>query len=341
MKKNFFIVLGLISLLALISCADSAERKVAITYKAGDTYVTISVPKDISAKYINVYRGEVEITDVDDEGNNVYSDPESYVSIGQINSHAEDGMISYGFNDYLIVAEKSYKYSVRYVYENRSVSNGWSVGVTIASGDGTEANSPYLTDPRLELNKSDVYPTGATPEEDDGTYFVYSPDTYSLTCKYDTSHNENAFCAWDSVNEKEVEPAYYLGIAVRSPTKSRIFPIYAGAEHQGEGLSEDQSIDLRSILNTDFFNVNVEVIGFVYEYKEVPNDGDYVKYHWSVPAKVKSIKNSVKNGEDETNVIYINYDLADDSSLDYGNRSINNETQAFAWDSLDFSELDF
>ena len=347
MKKNLFIFGLITTVFCFCGCIDPVESRVDVTVSNDNTFVTVAISKDSSADYVNVYRGEVTSTGTDPEtGKPIYGEPEEYVSIGQLNHAENDGYISYQFIDNLIVAGKVYKYSVRYVYSNRHVSNTWS-GIADLSGvtPVDEATVPYFSNPRLELNKSTTYPADGSTAEDDGTYFTYNPGSYLLTVNNDTSHNENAFKACVSASE-ENPPAYYLGIAVENSSGDRrIFPVYKNIADQGVGLTAGQQLDMRGVLSEAFWNCDVKVLGFVYFYEQQEDGWKHKIYHWSVPAEVKKIVGCEKeDGAEDNNIIRINYSVADNSGLDFGNRSIssdNKKSQSRDRDSLDFSKFEY
>lgn len=359
MKKALF-VLSAIAFGGLFfnSCGEPIDSKIAVSNGMddyGNHCIIVSVPKDSTANYINVYRAQItEKTETGEDGKDVTTvTQEQTYNIGQINSNPKDGMISYSFKDSNIVAGAKYIYSARYIYNNRTVSNGWSVPVKAEDDQGVHDGkcvAPFLKDethnfePRLVVSE----------EEGNETIFTYKPKAWTIevtggptsvpvAVKDAISNPVFPLTDTEAEEKKEPVPAYYLSIAVKNSEKARVFRIkddllMCGKSFEtytdgGKQYSKD-TIDLRSVLSEDFFRTPVRILGFLYEWEEKPSDGNYSIYHWTIPAtNMTNTKPDecggyigswfrIKCEEEDADLIVIDYDYHEDSSHDYGSRGL-------------------
>ena len=286
MKKNIKnITRKLLCLFAfvfsLISCKEVVEdgNKPALNVKGDSIIVSFAV--DEKAKYVNIFRREVDLTG--DEP--VYG---KVINIGQV-IPKKNQETAFTFEDSLIFKGADYQYCVRYCMGNYYYLSNWS---DIKSNDDLGYNS-----------EAEITPDVGS------CYLQYNSATSSLTLKGGDIDALRGFPALVfSYKDKEttVSKVFALPQQELDPSLQRI-------------LEEETVIDLRSLLTTDFFSKEVTLNAFIGE--EVLeggtdiNDPDkkvvyYEKVFWTLPAAievkdangiVESIKidiNNADNGHD-------------------------------------------
>lgn len=286
MKKNIKnITRKLLCLFAfvfsLISCKEVVEdgNKPALNVKGDSIIVSFAV--DEKAKYVNIFRREVDLTG--DEP--VYG---KVINIGQV-IPKKNQETAFTFEDSLIFKGADYQYCVRYCMGNYYYLSNWS---DIKSNDDLGYN-----------NESEITPDVGS------CYLQYNSATSSLTLKGGDIDALRGFPALVfSYKDKEITVSKVFALPQQEldPSLQRI-------------LKEETVIDLRSLLTTDFFSKEVTLNAFIGE--EVLeggtdiNDPDkkvvyYEKVFWTLPAAievkdangiVESIKidiNNADNGHD-------------------------------------------
>lgn len=286
MKKNIKnITRKLLCLFAfvfsLISCKEVVEdgNKPALNVKGDSIIVSFAV--DEKAKYVNIFRREVDLTG--DEP--VYG---KVINIGQV-IPKKNQETAFTFEDSMIFKGADYQYCVRYCMGNYYYLSNWS---DIKSNDDLGYN-----------NEAEITPDVGS------CYLQYNSATSSLTLKGGDIDALRGFPALVfSYKDKEttVSKVFALPQQELDPSLQRI-------------LKEETVIDLRSLLTTDFFSKEVTLNAFIGE--EVLeggtdiNDPDkkvvyYEKVFWTLPAAievkdangiVESIKidiNNADNGHD-------------------------------------------
>ena len=286
MKKNIKnITRKLLCLFAfvfsLISCKEVVEdgNKPALNVKGDSIIVSFAV--DEKAKYVNIFRREVDLTG--DEP--VYG---KVINIGQV-IPKKNQETAFTFEDSLIFKGADYQYCVRYCMGNYYYLSNWS---DIKSNDDLGFNNANEITPQIG-----------------SCYLQYNSATSSLTLKGGDIDALRGFPALVfSYKDKEttVSKVFALPQQELDPSLQRI-------------LKEETVIDLRSLLTTDFFSKEVTLNAFIGE--EVLeggtdiNDPDkkvvyYEKVFWTLPAAievkdangiVESIKidiNNADNGHD-------------------------------------------
>ena len=286
MKKNIKnITRKLLCLFAfvfsLISCKEVVEdgNKPALNVKGDSIIVSFAV--DEKAKYVNIFRREVDLTG--DEP--VYG---KVINIGQV-IPKKNQETAFTFEDSLIFKGADYQYCVRYCMGNYYYLSNWS---DIKSNDDLGFNNANEITPQIG-----------------SCYLQYNSATSSLTLKGGDIDALRGFPALVfSYKDKEITVSKVFALPQQEldPSLQRI-------------LKEETVIDLRSLLTTDFFSKEVTLNAFIGE--EVLeggtdiNDPDkkvvyYEKVFWTLPAAievkdangiVESIKidiNNADNGHD-------------------------------------------
>ena len=286
MKKNIKnITRKLLCLFAfvfsLISCKEVVEdgNKPALNVKGDSIIVSFAV--DEKAKYVNIFRREVDLTG--DEP--VYG---KVINIGQV-IPKKNQETAFTFEDSMIFKGADYQYCVRYCMGNYYYLSNWS---DIKSNDDLGFNNANEITPQIG-----------------SCYLQYNSATSSLTLKGGDIDALRGFPALVfSYKDKEITVSKVFALPQQEldPSLQRI-------------LKEETIIDLRSLLTTDFFSKEVTLNAFIGE--EVLeggtdiNDPDkkvvyYEKVFWTLPAAievkdangiVESIKidiNNADNGHD-------------------------------------------
>ena len=282
MKKNIKnITRKLLCLFAfvfsLISCKEVVEdgNKPALNVKGDSIIVSFAV--DEKAKYVNIFRREVDLTG--DEP--VYG---KVINIGQV-IPKKNQETAFTFEDSLIFKGADYQYCVRYCMGNYYYLSNWS---DIKSNDDLGYN-----------NEAEITPDVGS------CYLQYNSATSSLTLKGGDIDALRGFPALVfSYKDKEttVSKVFALPQQELDPSLQRI-------------LKEETVIDLRSLLTTDFFSKEVTLNAFIGE--EVLeggtdiNDPDkkvvyYEKVFWTLPAAIE-----VKDGNGIVESIKIDINNAD------------------------------
>ena len=282
MKKNIKnITRKLLCLFAfvfsLISCKEVVEdgNKPALNVKGDSIIVSFAV--DEKAKYVNIFRREVDLTG--DEP--VYG---KVINIGQV-IPKKNQETAFTFEDSLIFKGADYQYCVRYCMGNYYYLSNWS---DIKSNDDLGYN-----------NEADITPDVGS------CYLQYNSTTASLTLKggdIDAIRGVPALVFSYKDKEITVSKVFALPQQELDPSLQRI-------------LKEETVIDLRSLLTTDFFSKEVTLNAFIGE--EVLeggtdiNDPDkkvvyYEKVFWTLPAAIE-----VKDGNGIVESIKIDINNAD------------------------------
>lgn len=286
MKKNIKnITLKFLCLCAfvfsLISCKEVSEdgNKPALNVKGDSIIVSFAV--DEKAKYVNIFRREVDLTG--DEP--VYG---KVLNIGQV-IPKKNQETAFTFEDALIYKGANYQYCVRYCMGDYYYLSNWS---------DIKSNDDFGFD-----NESQI-----------------KPDVGSCYLQYNSATSSLMLVGGDIDAIKGV-PALIFSYKDKETTVSRVFalPIQEDIVNKNE-LKVGTPIDLRSLLTADFFSKEITLDGFIGEdvVKGGPDDdGDgevdivyYEKVFWTLPAAievrdangtVESIKidiNNADNGHD-------------------------------------------
>lgn len=291
MKKNIKnITLKFLCLCAfvfsLISCKEVSEdgNKPALNVKGDSIIVSFAV--DEKAKYVNIFRREVELTG--DEP--VYG---KVLNIGQV-IPKKNQETAFTFEDALIYKGANYQYCVRYCMGDYYYLSNWS---DIKSNDDFGFG-----------NESEIKPDVGS------CYLQYNSATSSLMLMGDAD---------DKIDVKKGVPALIFSYKDKETTVSRVFALPIQEEIVDPAikriLKEETVIDLRSLLTADFFSKEITLDGFIGE--NVTEGGTdlndpekkvvyYEKVFWTLPAAievrdangtVESIKidiNNADNGHD-------------------------------------------
>lgn len=288
MKKNIKnITLKFLCLCAfvfsLISCKEVSEdgNKPALNVKGDSIIVSFAV--DEKAKYVNIFRREVELTG--DEP--VYG---KVLNIGQV-IPKKNQETAFTFEDALIYKGANYQYCVRYCMGDYYYLSNWS---------DIKSNDDFGFD-----NESEI-----------------KPDVGSCYLQYNSATSSLMLVGGDIDAIKGV-PALIFSYKDKETTVSRVFALPIQEEIVDPAvkkiLKADTVIDLRSLLTADFFSKEITLDGFIGE--NVTEGGTdlndpekkvvyYEKVFWTLPAAievrdangtVESIKidiNNADNGHD-------------------------------------------
>ena len=288
MKKNIKnITLKFLCLCAfvfsLISCKEVSEdgNKPALNVKGDSIIVSFAV--DEKAKYVNIFRREVDLTG--DEP--VYG---KVLNIGQV-IPKKNQETAFTFEDALIYKGANYQYCVRYCMGDYYYLSNWS---------DIKSNDDFGFD-----NESQI-----------------KPDVGSCYLQYNSATSSLMLVGGDIDAIKGV-PALIFSYKDKETTVSRVFalPIQEGIVDPAikKILKDKTVIDLRSLLTADFFSKEITLDGFIGE--DVTEGGTdlndpekkvvyYEKVFWTLPAAievrdangtVESIKidiNNADNGHD-------------------------------------------
>lgn len=288
MKKNIKnITLKFLCLCAfvfsLISCKEVSEdgNKPALNVKGDSIIVSFAV--DEKAKYVNIFRREVDLTG--DEP--VYG---KVLNIGQV-IPKKNQETAFTFEDALIYKGANYQYCVRYCMGDYYYLSNWS---DIKSNDDFGF-----------VNESQI-----------------KPDVGSCYLQYNSATSSLMLVGGDIDAIKGV-PALIFSYKDKETTVSRVFALPIQEEIVDPAikriLKEETVIDLRSLLTADFFSKEITLDGFIGE--DVTEGGTdlndpekkvvyYEKVFWTLPAAievrdangtVESIKidiNNADNGHD-------------------------------------------
>lgn len=288
MKKNIKnITLKFLCLCAfvfsLISCKEVSEdgNKPALNVKGDSIIVSFAV--DEKAKYVNIFRREVDLTG--DEP--VYG---KVLNIGQV-IPKKNQETAFTFEDALIYKGANYQYCVRYCMGDYYYLSNWS---------DIKSNDDFGFD-----NESQI-----------------KPDVGSCYLQYNSATSSLMLVGGDIDAIKGV-PALIFSYKDKETTVSRVFALPIQEEIVDPAvkkiLKADTVIDLRSLLTADFFSKEITLDGFIGE--DVTEGGTdlndpekkvvyYEKVFWTLPAAievrdangtVESIKidiNNADNGHD-------------------------------------------
>lgn len=285
MKKNiknitlkFLCLCGFV--FSLISCKEVSEdgNKPALNVKGDSIIVSFAV--DEKAKYVNIFRREVDLTG--DEP--VYG---KVLNIGQV-IPKKNQETAFTFEDALIYKGANYQYCVRYCMGDYYYLSNWS---DIKSNDDLGFD-----------NESQIKPDVGS------CYLQYNSATSSLTLKD------------GDIDAIKGIPALIFSYKDKETTVSRVFALPIQEEIVDKRiLKEETVIDLRSLLTADFFSKEITLDGFIGEDVTEGgtdlNDPEkkvvyYEKVFWTLPAAievrdangtVESIKidiNNADNGHD-------------------------------------------
>ena len=288
MKKNIKnITLKFLCLCAfvfsLISCKEVSEdgNKPALNVKGDSIIVSFAV--DEKAKYVNIFRREVDLTG--DEP--VYG---KVLNIGQV-IPKKNQETAFTFEDALIYKGANYQYCVRYCMGDYYYLSNWS---------DIKSNDDFGFD-----NESQI-----------------KPDVGSCYLQYNSATSSLMLVGGDIDAIKGV-PALIFSYKDKETTVSRVFALPIQEEIVDPAikkiLKEETVIDLRSLLTADFFSKEITLEGVIGE--NVTEGGTdlndpekkvvyYEKVFWTLPAAievrdangtVESIKidiNNADNGHD-------------------------------------------
>ena len=290
MKKNIKnITLKFLCLCAfvfsLISCKEVSEdgNKPALSIPEGGDSIVVSFAVDEKAKYVNIFRREVDFT----SGEPVYGET---LNIGQV-IPKKNQETAFTFEDALIYKGTDYQYCVRYCMGDYYYFSNWS---------DIKSNDDFGFD-----NESQIKPDVGS------CYLQYNSATSSLTLKD------------GEIDAIKGVPALIFSYKDKETTVSRVFALPIQEEIVDPAikrvLKEVTVIDLRSLLTADFFSKEITLDGFIGE--DVTEGGTdlndpekkvvyYEKVFWTLPAAievrdangtVESIKidiNNADNGHD-------------------------------------------
>lgn len=304
MKKNIKnITLKFLCLCAfvfsLISCKEVSEdgNKPALNVKGDSIIVSFAV--DEKAKYVNIFRREVDLT----------GDEPAYVkvlNIGQV-IPKKNQETAFTFEDTLICKGVDYQYCVRYCMGDYYYLSNWS---------DIKSNN----DNSLPVNESG-----------------FTPDVVSCSLQYDSANSSLTLKGGD-INVKKGKPALIFSYKDKETTVSRVFALPIQEEivdtDDKKILKKNTPIDLRSLLTEDFFSKEITLDGFIGE--EVleggpDEDGDgkidnvyYEKVFWTLPAEI-DVKEKVKDKDEYKTVDFIKIEVETaDNGHDYSFEGIEN-----------------
>lgn len=291
MKKNItFKFLCLCAFVfSLISCKEVSEdgNKPALNVKGDSIIVSFAV--DEKAKYINIFRREVDLTG--DEP--VYGET---INIGQV-IPKKNQETAFTFEDTLGCKGVNYQYCVRYCMGDYYYLSNWS---------DIKSNNDFVF-----VNESEITPDVGS------CYLQYNSATSSLTLKD------------GDIDAIKGIPALIFSYKDKETTVSRVFALPTQEEDPAvkKILKADTVIDLRSLLTADFFSKEISLDGFIGE--EVVEGGTdiddpekkvvyYEKVFWTLPAAIE-----VKDANGIVESIKININNADNGH-DYSFEGIEN-----------------
>ena len=287
MKKNIKnITLKFLCLCAfvfsLISCKEVSEdgNKPALSIPEGGDSIVVSFAVDEKAKYVNIFRREVDFT----SGEPVYGET---LNIGQV-IPKKNQETAFTFEDTLIYKGTDYQYCVRYCMGDYYYFSNWS---DIKSSGSCGQELSFSFEPNVG-----------------SCYLQYNSATSSLTLKD------------GEIDAIKGVPALIFSYKDKETTVSRVFALPIQEEDPNEKILEEETvIDLRSLLTADFFSKEITLDGFIGEdVTEGGTDIKdpekkvvyYEKVFWTLPAAievrdangtVESIKidiNNADNGHD-------------------------------------------
>ena len=287
MKKNIKnITLKFLCLCAfvfsLISCKEVSEdgNKPALSIPEGGDSIVVSFAVDEKAKYVNIFRREVDFT----SGEPVYGET---LNIGQV-IPKKNQETAFTFEDALIYKGTDYQYCVRYCMGDYYYFSNWS---DIKSSGSCGQELSFSFEPNVG-----------------SCYLQYNSATSSLTLKD------------GEIDAIKGVPALIFSYKDKETTVSRVFALPIQEEDPNEKILEEETvIDLRSLLTADFFSKEITLDGFIGEdVTEGGTDIKdpekkvvyYEKVFWTLPAAievrdangtVESIKidiNNADNGHD-------------------------------------------
>ena len=287
MKKNIKnITLKFLCLCAfvfsLISCKEVSEdgNKPALSIPEGGDSIVVSFAVDEKAKYVNIFRREVDFT----SGEPVYGET---LNIGQV-IPKKNQETAFTFEDALIYKGTDYQYCVRYCMGDYYYFSNWS----------------------------DIKSSGSCGQE---LSFSFEPNVGSCYLQYNSATSSLMLVGGDIDAIKGV-PALIFSYKDKETTVSRVFALPIQEEDPNEKILEEETvIDLRSLLTADFFSKEITLDGFIGEdVTEGGTDIKdpekkvvyYEKVFWTLPAAievrdangtVESIKidiNNADNGHD-------------------------------------------
>lgn len=287
MKKNIKnITLKFLCLCAfvfsLISCKEVSEdgNKPALSIPEGGDSIIVSFAVDEKAKYVNIFRREVDFT----SGEPVYGET---LNIGQV-IPKKNQETAFTFEDALIYKGTDYQYCVRYCMGDYYYFSNWS---DIKSSGSCGHELSFSFEPNVG-----------------SCYLQYNSATSSLTLKD------------GEIDAIKGVPALIFSYKDKETTVSRVFALPIQEEDPNEKILEEETvIDLRSLLTADFFSKEITLDGFIGEdVTEGGTDIKdpekkvvyYEKVFWTLPAAievrdangtVESIKidiNNADNGHD-------------------------------------------
>ena len=287
MKKNIKnITLKFLCLCAfvfsLISCKEVSEdgNKPALSIPEGGDSIVVSFAVDEKAKYVNIFRREVDFT----SGEPVYRET---LNIGQV-IPKKNQETAFTFEDALIYKGTDYQYCVRYCMGDYYYFSNWS---DIKSSGSCGQELSFSFEPNVG-----------------SCYLQYNSATSSLTLKD------------GEIDAIKGVPALIFSYKDKETTVSRVFALPIQEEDPNEKILEEETvIDLRSLLTADFFSKEITLDGFIGEdVTEGGTDIKdpekkvvyYEKVFWTLPAAievrdangtVESIKidiNNADNGHD-------------------------------------------
>lgn len=290
MKKNIKnITLKFLCLCAfvfsLISCKEVSEdgNKPALSIPEGGDSIVVSFAVDEKAKYVNIFRREVDFT----SGEPVYGET---LNIGQV-IPKKNQETAFTFEDALIYKGTDYQYCVRYCMGDYYYLSNWS----------------------------DIKNSGSCGHE---LSVSFEPNVGSCYLQYNSATSSLMLVGGDIDAIKGV-PALIFSYKDKETTVSRVFALPIQEEIVDPAikkiLKEETVIDLRSLLTADFFSKEITLDGFIGE--DVTEGGTdlnapekkvvyYEKVFWTLPAAievrdangtVESIKidiNNADNGHD-------------------------------------------
>ena len=293
MKKNIKnITLKFLCLCAfvfsLISCKEVSEdgNKPALNVKGDSIIVSFAV--DEKAKYVNIFRREVDLTG--DEP--VYG---KVLNIGQV-IPKKNQETAFTFEDALIYKGTDYQYCVRYCMGDYYYFSNWS---DIKSSGSCGQELSFSFEPNVG-----------------SCYLQYNSATSSLTLKD------------GEIDAIKGVPALIFSYKDKETTVSRVFALPIQEEDPNEKILEEETvIDLRSLLTADFFSKEITLDGFIGEdVTEGGTDIKdpekkvvyYEKVFWTLPAAIE-----VRDANGTVEFIKIDINNADNGH-DYSFEGIEN-----------------
>ena len=298
MKKNIKnITLKFLCLCAfvfsLISCKEVSEdgNKPALSIPEGGDSIIVSFAVDEKAKYVNIFRREVDFT----SGEPVYGET---LNIGQV-IPKKNQETAFTFEDALIYKGTDYQYCVRYCMGDYYYLSNWS---------DIKSNDDFGFD-----NESQI-----------------KPDVGSCYLQYNSATSSLMLVGGDIDAIKGV-PALIFSYKDKETTVSRVFALPIQEEIVDPAikrvLKEVTVIDLRSLLTADFFSKEITLDGFIGE--DVTEGGTdikdpekkvvyYEKVFWTLPAAIE-----VRDANGTVEFIKIDINNADNGH-DYSFEGIEN-----------------